>query len=194
MTSRSPELAQRGNGETMIRPAERFPVNIAPDMASATMARPRVGRTAGPSLLMLALLVGAGIGGLLPTDGPDWQDADAAIEPAAGPVAVPQEVVRAPDGAFYVSVTLDRVPLVVRLDPSSPTSELRPADAMRLAPAGRLAETIDVSELELGGRTRGPLTLPVAGADSPVSVLGADLLDGFGVSLADQDHLRLSAR
>jgi hypothetical protein len=178
----------------MIRPAERFPINIAPDMAAATMARPRAGRTAGPSLLMLALLVGAGIGGLLPTVGPDWQDADAAIEPAAGPGLVPQEVVRAPDGAFYLSVALDHVPLVVRLDPSSPNSELRPADARRLAPAGGLAETIDVSELALGGRTRGPLTLPVAHADSPVSVLGADILDGFGVRQADQDHLRLSDR
>lgn len=178
----------------MIRPAERFPINIAPDLASATMARPSAGRSAGPSLLMLALLVGAGIGGLLPTVGPDWQDADAAIEPAAGPVLVPQDVVRAPDGAFYVAVALDRVPLVVRLDPSSPTSRLRPADADRLAPAGRLAETLVVRELALGGRTRGPLTLPVAHADSPVSLLGADILDGFGVSLADQDHLRLSDR
>lgn len=178
----------------MIRPAERFPVNITPEIAPTALAHPRTPLAGGPSLLVLALLVGAGIGGLLPTLGTQPQDAAATIEPAAGPEAVPPELVRAPDGGFYVSATLDRVPLVVRLDPASPTSELRPADAMRLAPAGRLGSTLDVREVALGGRIRGPLTLHVAQADGPVSVLGADVLEGFGAELADQDHLHLPVR
>ncbi len=178
----------------MIRRAERFPVNIAAELVPAATARSRSRLTGGPSLLVLALLAGAGIGGLLPTVGPGRQDADAAIEPAAGPAAGSLEIARAPDGGFYVAATLDRMPLVVRLDPSSPTSELRPADAMRLAPAATRAERLDVSELAIGDQRRGPLTLQVALVDSPVSVLGTDILARFGVELPDQDHLRLSGR
>lgn len=178
----------------MIRRAERFPVNIAAEVVPAATARSRSRLTGGPALLVVALLAGAGIGGLLPTVGPGRQDADAAIEPAAGPVAGSLEITRAPDGGFYVAATLDRMPLVVRLDPSSPTSELRPADAMRLAPAITRAKPLEVSELAIGDQRRGPLTLQVAKVDSPVSVLGADILARFGVELRDHDHLQLSGQ
>ena len=68
----------------------------------------------------------------------------AAIEPAAGPakpmvVTESREcplIARAPDGAFYATAALDRVPVTVRLEPDRPDSVLVPRDAARLVPGG----------------------------------------------------------
>ena len=183
----------------MIQRRERFAVNVAPAEPGPRLqdSRPRLAPAAVP--LMLALLLGAGIGGLVPTTVPPFGHlTDAGIEPAAGPdpALVPDQllVTRAPDGGFYLSAALDRVPVVVRLEPTRPHSVLRRDDAARLAPAGPIAPTLQVGQLALGGLLSGPVTLRVDHGDAPASILGADILDRFTIGGVDGDRLRLMGR
>lgn len=199
----------------MIRPAERFTVNIPQPEAMAESSRPLGWSLSLPTMLIAATIVGAGVGGIIPSGQPSFQalepmlqtaqgtDVDlAAIEPAAGPaVSVggaaeqdPMLIARAPDGAFYAMAALDRVPVTMRLDPDRPGSLLVPRDAARLVPGGVAQPTVRVAQLALHGHVAGPVEMVVGAADAPTSVLGADLLADFAVVEVDRDHVRLVAR
>ena len=198
----------------MIRPAERFNVNIRPTEVAQLGRQPGWGLSM-PVLLAAAAIVGAGIGGMIPGGGPLFRSEPAAvqtaldigldlaqIEPAAGPAAPPTPVAdqgfrlitRAPDGAFYATAELDRVPVTVRLEPDRPDSLLVPNDAARLVPGGVAAASVRVSEMALNGRVAGPVELGVGKADLRTSVLGADFLRDYVVVEVDRDHVRLVAR
>jgi hypothetical protein len=87
----------------MIRPAERFPVNVAepepePEAQGSRPAAPPASSSVPVMLVILAILVGATTGWLLPTGGlqlgpaatvlavdPPAAPGPAGIEPAAGP-------------------------------------------------------------------------------------------------------------
>jgi predicted aspartyl protease len=188
----------------MIRPAERFSVNIVrPEFApEPRLARARVHWQTAPLAIAVAALVGAAIGGIVPTGGPPGLGPavvaatavdPAAIEPAAGPAAA-ATVARAPDGAFYAAVGIDRVPIVMRLDPSREHSLLRSDDAVRLGDGSRADSRVRAAELELADRRTGPVEFAVGGAAEPASVLGADLLDRLAVVTVEGDRLRLGPR
>ena len=115
---------------------------------------------------------------------------------SAGPGRRPgfRLITRAPDGAFYATAELDRVPVTVRLEPDRPDSLLVPDDAARLVPGGVAAASVRVSEMALNGRVAGPVELAVGKADLRTSVLGADFLRDFVVVEVDRDHVRLVAR
>jgi hypothetical protein len=216
MTDGSPDLPLRIHpveGSAMIRPAERFPVNIPPPATATNAPRPLSWSVSMPVMLIAAAIVGAGIGGTIPSGRALFHPSDttlqtawgsavemAAIEPAAGPTvssgANPALVLltRAPDGAFYATAASDRVPLTMRLGPSRSDSVLAPGDAARLVPGGVAQMTVRVAELALHGHVSGPVEQAVAGESVATSVLGADLLQDFTVVEVDPDHLRLVAR
>lgn len=182
----------------MIRPAERFTVNIVRHEPVAAPSLPRRIATL-PTVVVLAGVLGIGLGGILPaawSPGPQIREAalplaPAAIEPAAGPPAL--DVGRAPDRAFYAPVTLDAVPVTVRLAPEAPSSALTPADAGRLgADAGDPG--VPVAALALGPLRLGQILLPVGPAALPASVLGADILERAGVVTVEGDRLRITPR
>lgn len=183
----------------MIQRNERFAVNVAPVEPEANLRGSTPWLTSAAAPLVLALLLGAGIGGLVPTTVPPFGNATgASIEPAAGPDPVPVQdqllVARAPDGGFYFSAALDQVPIVVRLEPTQPHSVLRRDDAARLMPSGPLAPALRVGQLALGGLLSGPVTLQVDHGDLPASILGADVLDRFTIGGIDGDRLQLISR
>jgi hypothetical protein len=193
----------------MIRPAERFTVNVRPAEPMAQISRPSGWAWSMPSTLLAAALVGAAIGGVVPSGRPFSHSPETAvqtaqvapdnvaqIEPAAGPAAASgaQLIARAPDGAFYTTAALDRVPVTMRLEPDRQVSLLVPRDVARLVPGGVITPTVRVSELALHGRVAGPVEVAVSDVDAPVSLLGADLLHDFDVVVVDRDHLRLVAR
>jgi hypothetical protein len=178
----------------MIRPAERFAVNVIRREPAPFVAPRRLSPLT--TLALLAGLLGAGLGGILPAAWPpapvlQLAFAPAAIEPAAGPAAV-MDIPRAPDRRFYASVLLDRVPVTMELAPGASHSLLAPADAGRLAVGVAAGAAVPVTVLELGAARVGPVLLPVAGA--PASVLGADILDRMAVLAVEGDRLRLTAR
>ncbi len=183
----------------MIRPAERFAVNIVRHEPAAAPLR-RSGLLSLPMLVAVAAIAGIGLGGIMPAAwGPPSpvtaaHHADpAAIEPAAGPGAV-LEVPRAPDRSFYAPVLFDRIPVTMRLAPDLPQSLLTPGDAGRLSVGGAAGGAVQVSVMELGPVRLGPVLLQLAPADAPTSVLGADLLDRLAVVTVDGERLRLAPR
>jgi hypothetical protein len=176
----------------MVRPAERFAVNVAHEQPALALA-PRSLRPSLPIVVVVAAVLGTGIGGLLPADlattqgsrlaatGPTAAETDlAAIEPAAGP-ATAMLLPRAPDDGFYAPVQFDRVAVTMRLEPTAPTTILSPSDAQRLSVAGTVAPIVNVREVRLGVAKAGPVALAVASPDLPSSILGADLLDRLAV-------------
>jgi hypothetical protein len=192
----------------MIRPMERFAVRqIAPEIEHDGKV-PGAWAVSRPLLVVLAVVVGAGLGGLLPV-APARLDAtlpgmvatlDEAmralgIEPAAGSGDAQALVVqRAPDGAFYLAAALNQMPMTVRLEPARATSRVGPMDAARLVPGTKAGARLRLAELALGPRRTGPLELEVGGpADAP-PVLGADALAAFGVVEIDGQLLRLLPR
>ncbi len=79
-------------------------------------------------LIALAAILGAGIGGMLPSGwGPATSPALAAVAPRRGWLrprsspppaqAAPLLVPRAPDQHFYAPVLLDRIPVTMQLEP-----------------------------------------------------------------------------
>ena len=149
----------------MIRPAERFAVNITHDEPALRLSRPSRWSSL-PMLIALAAVLGAGIGGMLPSGwGPatsaqlaavaPGEAGPAAIEPAAGPGA-PLLVPRAPDQHFYASVLLDRIPVTMQLEPAVPETRLSPGDAGRLSVGGAASSVVQVAEVDLGRRAARP--------------------------------------
>ena len=188
----------------MIRPAERFNVNIVrPEIAPVPrLARVRVHWQSAPVAVALAALVGSAIGGVVPTawspvPGPALVAGTAvdaaAIEPAAGPAAA-ATIARAPDGAFYAAVGIDRVPMVMRIDPSRERSMLSPHDAGRLGDGSRADGRVRIAELVLADRQAGPADLAVGSAAEPASVLDADLTEQLAVVTVEGDRLHLGPR
>lgn len=185
----------------MLRPAERFPVNIVPQ-DDYIGPQPPIFRPSPLTLVALAAVLGVGMGGVLPAAwGPAPYRAEpplagmspelTLVEPAAGPtggLAVP----RAADRGFYAPVLLDGIAVTMRLGPEAPASSLARRDARLLAAADPGSGTVTVERLRLGGLTAGPLTLPVSDADG--SVLGADLLRRFGPIRVEDRQLTLGAR
>jgi hypothetical protein len=185
----------------MLRPAERFSVNIL-HKDDYVGPQPPIFRPSPMTLVVLATILGVGMGGLLPAAwGPaPYQSAAvragaegdlARIEPAAGP-SVGLAVARAADRGFYAPVLIDGITVTMRLGPDMPSSTLAGRDARLLAAAGEASPTVTVARLGLGGMMLGPLTLPVAEAE--ISVLGADLLQRFGTLSVDERQLTLGAR
>jgi hypothetical protein len=184
----------------MLRPAERFSVNMVPQ-DDYIGPQPPLFRPSPLTLVVLAAILGVGAGGLLPAAwgpapyhaGPGQAAVEgglALIEPAAGPtggLAVP----RAADRGFYAPVLLDGIALTMRLGPDVPASSLAARDARLLAAVVDASGAITVDRMRLGGIVAGPLTLPVSDAD--VSVLGADLLGRFGPIRIDDRHLTVGA-
>lgn len=183
----------------MLRPAERFAVNIVHQDEYIGPRRP-IFRPSAPTLAILAAIVGAGLGGLMPL----WhQDASipmamratappalAAIEPAAG-LTVPLIVQQAADRGFYAPVLLDGIAVTMKLAPESPSSSLSRSDAGRLA-GDASWHPLQLAQLRLGPAAAGPITLPVADADA--SVLGADLLGRLGTVSINGARLTLLPR
>ncbi|MFO1050321.1 MAG: hypothetical protein U1E52_20780 [Geminicoccaceae bacterium] len=169
----------------MLRPAERFSVNVIHRDEYIGPQRP-IFRPSAPTLAILAAILGTGLGGLMPLWRQDLPtrmavptappSALAAIEPAAGPTA-PFVVQQAADRGFYAPVLLDGIAVTMRLAPESSSSTLTPSDARRLVGDGSW-HPLQLAQLRLGPAATGPVTLPVADADA--SVLGADLLDRLG--------------
>jgi hypothetical protein len=184
----------------MLRPAERFSVNIV-RRDEYIGPQPSVFRLSPLTLVVLAAILGTGLGGVLPAAwGPASDRAGvtlarlasdpAYIEPAAGPaggLAVP----RAADRGFYAPVLLDSIAVTMRLAPDTTASSLAARDARLLAAPDLAAGPITIGRMRLGGVVAGPLTLPVSDADA--SVLGADLLEQFGTVRIDDRQLTLSA-
>jgi hypothetical protein len=180
----------------MIRPAERFAVNISRDEPALRLARPSRWSSL-PILIGLAVVLGAGVGGVMPSG---WAPAPrlaavapAVIEPAAGPSAL-LELPMAPDRRFYAPVLLDRIPVTMRLEPSTPRTLLSPSDAGRLSIGGAVSPVVEVAEIALGGSRLGPIRLQVGPPETDASVLGADLLDRLAVVAVDGALLRLTPR
>lgn len=186
----------------MIRPAERFSVNIVRETPALARSRPL--HPSPAALVVLAAVLGIGAGGLAPTSwmaAPERQHATlapagserglAAIEPAAGPSA-PLVLQRAPDAAFYAAATLDGVPVTVRLATDEPGSSLTVADARRLGATAPTA--IEIAELRLGAARVGPIVLPTEQGGAAVSVLGADVLERLGAVTVDSQRLTLTPR
>ena len=202
----------------MIRPAERFTVNIvrpepAPAPSFAVARARRIGGTGGVSaatFVALAAILGSAVGGFLPLGRSyfarppvmaDGMDAPGAIEPAAGPagggsVALESGLVipRAPDGFFYAAVGIDRVPIAMRLEPAKADSSLSPSDAARLGGGSRAGHALRVAEVMLAGRRTGPVELAVGPDARAPSVLGTGLLDRLADVVVEGDSLRLSPR
>ncbi len=189
----------------MIRPAERFAVNIAHDEPGLTLSR-RSPWTSLPTMIALGAVLGAGIGGILPSSwGPVASPPPvavaassagsglAAIEPAAGPTGA-MTVPRAPDERFYAPVLLDSIPITMQLEPTTPGTRLSPSDARRLAIGGAAGSVVHVGELRLGATQIGPVALPVGSPDAATSILGAELLDRLAVVSVDGESLRLAPR
>lgn len=182
----------------MIRPAERFAVNIVREEPALRLTRPA--RWASlPALVGLAVVLGIGAGGMLPARWPGMAALrpgatdPAAIEPAAGPSA-PLELVMAPDRHFYAPVLVDRVPVAMLLEPNAAETLLSPSDAGRLAVGGAAGPLVEVGEIALGGARLGPVRLRVGPPETGASVLGADLLDRLAVVAVEGERLRLSPR
>src|SRR3954452_7859564 len=138
----------------MIRPAERFNINIvAPEPRPA----PRVTRAwtspaSAATVVALAAILGSAVGGFLPMGRIYFERSPVlagtvgnpvGIEPAAGPPTGPLVdavasllIPRAPDGSFYAAVAIDQVPIAMRVEPFQPDSSLSPHDAARLAGSG----------------------------------------------------------
>ena len=187
----------------MIRPAERFAVNLTHDESALRLSRPSRWSSL-PMLIALAAVLGAGIGGMLPSGwGPATSpqlaavapgEADPiAIEPAAGPGA-PLLVPRAPDQHFYAPVLLDRIPVTMQLEPTVAETRLSPGDAGRLSVGGAASSVVQVAEVILGAARLGPVQLRVGPPDAAASVLGADILDRLAVVSVDGGRLSLSPR
>lgn len=185
----------------MLRPAERFPVNIV-HQGDYIGPQPPIFRPSPLTLALLATILGVGMGGLLPAAwgpapyhaGPRLAGSEpglALIEPAAGPTGG-LSVPRAADRGFYAPVLLDGIAVTMRLGPDTLASSLAERDARLLATANAASRTITVEQMRLGGMIAGPLTLAVSDAD--VSVLGADLLRRFGPVRTDDRQLTLGAR
>lgn len=182
----------------MIRPAERFAVNIVREEPAPRLALPSRWSSL-PALVVLAVLLGVGAGGMLPsrwpataTRQPNASD-PAAIEPAAGPAA-PLELVMAPDRRFYAPVLIDRVPVTMQLAPGAAQTLLSPGDAGRLSVGGAAGPMVEVAEIALGAARLGPVQLRVGPPETGASVLGADLLDRLAVVAINGGRLRLSPR
>lgn len=182
----------------MIRPAERFAVNIRRHEPAEPMVRSSW--LSLPTVVAIAAVLGAGLGVIMPAtrSGPTLATLDraaspAAIEPAAGPGAV-LEVTRAPDSRFYAPVLLDRVPVTMELAPQAPRTLLAPRDAGRLAVGGAAATEVAVHTLELGPVRHGPVVLQLGPAEAATSVLGADLLDRLALVGLDGERMRLTPR
>jgi hypothetical protein len=187
----------------MVRPAERFAVNIVSDEPALRLSRPSRWSSL-PTLVALAAVLGAGVGGMLPSS---WEPAPAprlaavapgepapaAIEPAAGPTA-PLEVPMAPDQRFYASVLLDSIPVTMQLEPAAARTLLSPSDAGRLSIGGAASSVLQVEEIALGATRLGPVQLQVGPPDGGASVLGADILDRLAVVSIDGGRLRLTPR
>ena len=182
----------------MIRPAERFAVNIRRQEPVEAMARSSW--LSLPTVVAIATMLGAGLGVVVPATRPgptiatmDRAPGPAAIEPAAGP-ATALEIARAPDRRFYAPVLLDSVPVTMELAPQAPRTLLAPSDAGRLAVGGAAASAVEIRTLELGPVRHGPVLLQLGPAGSATSVLGADLLDRLAVVGLDGERMRLTPR
>ena len=183
----------------MLRPAERFSVNIV-HRDEYIGPQPPVFRPSAPTLAILAAILGAGLGGLMPLWRQDLPirtalptvppSALAAIEPAAGPT-VPFVVQQAADRGFYAPVLLDGIAVTMRLAPEASASSLTRSDARRLAHDASW-HPLQLAQLRLGPAATGPVTLPVTDADA--SVLGADLLDRLGAVRIDGARLTVLPR
>jgi hypothetical protein len=196
----------------MIRPAERFNINIVtPEPRPAPrLTRAWTSPASATNAVALAAILGSAVGGFVPTGRAYFERSPVlagtvgdpvGIEPAAGPpagqpVAAAASVVipRAPDGSFYAAVAINQVPVAMRLEPFQPNSSLSPHDAARLAGSGHARHAVRVAELSLAGRHLGPVEIAVGpGADAP-SVLGAGLLNRLAEVAVEGDALRLSLR
>jgi predicted aspartyl protease len=181
----------------MIRPAERFAVNIVRDEPELRLTQPTRWSSL-PVLIGIAAVLGAGLGGLLPA-GVDQTPRlaavtpPAAIEPAAGPAA-PMLVARAPDEHFYAPVLMDSVPVTMQIEPATPSTLLTRSDAGRLSVGGAASELVVVEELTLGAARLGPVQLRVGSPEGGASVLGADILDRLAIVSVDGGRLRLNPR
>lgn len=187
----------------MIRPAERFAVNIVRDEPSLRLSRPSRWSSL-PALVVLGCVLGAGVGGMLPSSwGPTpasrsaavaaRDTGPAAIEPAAGPID-PLVVPRAPDQRFYAPVLLDRIPVTMQLEPSAVQTRLSPSDAGRLSVGGAASSVVQVNEIALGATRLGPVRLQVGPPEAGTSMLGADILDRLAVVSVEGGRLRLTPR
>ncbi len=186
----------------MIRPAERFAVNILRHEPGMPSLR-RSSVVSLPLLVALAAVTGIGLGGVIPaTLGPATTVAmsplagrtdPAAIEPAAGPAAV-LEVPRAADRRFYAPVLFDRIPVTMELAPETPETLLAPGDAGRLSVGGAAGAVVQVAEMALGTARLGPVELRLGPATAASSVLGRDLLDRLAVITIEGERLRLTPR
>lgn len=185
----------------MLRPAERFSVNIV-RRDEYIGPQPSAFRPSPLTLVVLAAILGTGVGGVLPAAwGPASDRAGVTqarlgrgptlIEPAAGPVGG-LTVPRAADRGFYAPVLLDGIAVTMRLAPDSAASFLAARDARLLVAPDVAAGPITVDRMRLGSVVAGPLTLPVSDADA--SVLGADLLERFGPIRIDERQLTLGTR
>jgi hypothetical protein len=196
----------------MIRPAERFNINI---VAPEPRPTPRVTRAwtspaSAATVVALAAILGSAVGGFLPMGRIYFERSPVlagtvgnpvGIEPAAGPPtgqlvdAVASLLIpRAPDGSFYAAVAIDQVPIAMRVEPFQPNSSLSPHDAARLAGSGHAKHAVRIAELSLAGRHLGPVELAVGpSADAP-SVLGASLLDRLAEVAVEGETLRLTPR
>ena len=202
----------------MIRPAERFTVNIvrpepapAPSLAVVRAGRiASAGRVTAATFVALAAILGSAVGGLVPLGRSYFarppamagnMDAPGAVEPAAGPAgggsfALESGLVipRAPDGFFYAAVGIDRVPIAMRLELAKADSSLSASDAARLAAGSRSGHAVRVAEVTLAGRRTGPVELAVGSDGQASSVLGTGLLDRLAGVVVEGDLLRLSPR
>jgi hypothetical protein len=187
----------------MIRPAERFAVNIRRHEPIAQPAL-RSAWVSFPMVMALAAILGAGLSGIMPAGRAptppaaqatlERAPAPAAIEPAAGP-ANALDVTRAPDRRFYAPVLFDRVPVTMELAPQAHRTLLAPGDAGRLSVGRAAAATsMQVEMMELGPVRHGPVVLQLGPADATTSVLGADLLDRLAVVAVEGERLRLTPR
>ena len=176
----------------MIRPAERFAVNIPPT-TSRRCGSSRPSRWSSlPMLIALAAVSGAGIGGMLPvglgtgdvapTGGGRPRRADpAAIEPAAGPGRAAAGVARAPDRRFYAPVLLDRIPVTMQLEPDRRGDAAEPG-RRRQAVGRRCGERRSCRWPRSPWAPRGSARCS-CGSGRPTlrhPVLGADMLDRLG--------------
>ena len=202
----------------MIRPAERFTVNIvrpeptpAPSLAMVRAGRMgSAGRVSAASFVALAAILGSAVGGFVPLGRSYFahppvmagsMDIPGAVEPAAGPADggsfAPESglmIPRAPDGFFYAAVGIDRVPIAMRLELAKADSSLSPSDAARLAAGSRSGHALRVAEVTLAGRRTGPVELAIGSDGQASSVLGAGLLDRLASVVVEGNSLRLSPR
>ena len=187
----------------MIRPAERFAVNITQDEPALRLSRPSRWSSL-PMLIALAAVLGAGIGGMLPSGwGPAMSPQLAAVAPgrrrprcdrtrrrprcaAAGAEGTGSALLCT--GAARPGPGHDAARAHRRGDPPEP--------GRRWQAVGRGCGELglQVAEVALGAARLGPVQLRVGPPDAAASVLGADILDRLAVVSVDGGQLSLSPR